>query len=387
MPSPGFPAYRTYRARLRRIQQRMSLRNRLVLSHVMVLLLALAAMAAISALIEVWLGLDDIEGDVVLQIGLLFGLGAAFPASVALSRFLLRPLDKVRAATRRLAEGHYDDILELPSEPGLAALVEDVNTLAAALADTQRRRARLISEVAHEMRTPITLLRGQIEGVADGIFIPDEAMFASLADDLHRLQRLAGDLSSLSRSEEAAFDLHRKPTDVATLARATAERLRPQYEDQTVALAVDAGTPVSASCDPDRITQILVNLLGNALAACDPHGHVALSVHTEPSLGDHVIVRVMDDGIGIAEHDLERIFHRFERLEHPGRPAAAGGSGIGLTIARGIARAHGGDITAESAGLGKGATFTLRLPQEPAPEGGMPQDPADSIDPSAPERR
>lgn len=220
------------------------------------------------------------------------------------------------------------------------------------------------------MRTPITLLRGQIEGVADGIFIPDEAMFASLADDLHRLQRLAGDLSSLSRSEEAAFDLHRKPTDVATLARATAERLRPQYEDQTVALAVDAGTPVSASCDPDRITQILVNLLGNALAACDPHGHVALSVHTERSPG-HVIVRVTDDGIGIAEHDLERIFHRFERLEHPGRPAAAGGSGIGLTIARGIARAHGGDITAESAGLGKGATFTLRLPQEPAPEGGI----------------
>jgi histidine kinase len=139
-----------------------------------------------------------------------------------------------------------------------------------------------------------------------------------------------------------------------------------------VTLVVDAGTPVGAFCDPDRITQVLVNLLGNALTACDPHGHVALSVHTEPSPGHHVIVRVMDDGIGIAEHDLERIFHRFERLEHPGRPAAAGGSGIGLTIARGIARAHGGDITPESAGPGKGATFTLRLPQEPAPGGDMP---------------
>lgn len=372
MPPSPVPALHKSRARPRRILQRLSLRNRLVLSHVMVLLLALLAMAAISALIEVWLGFDDVEGDVVLQVGLLFGVAAAFPASVALTRFLLRPLDRVRAATRRLAEGHYDDILELPSEPGLAALVEDVNTLAAALADTERRRARLISEVAHEMRTPITVLRGQIEGVADGIFIPDEAMFASLADDLHRLQRLAGDLSSLSRSEEGAFDLHRKPTDVATLARATAERLRPQYDDQMVTLVVDAGATVGASCDPDRITQVLVNLLGNALAACDPHQHVALTVHTEPSLTHHVIVRVMDDGIGIAEHDLERIFHRFERLEHPGRPAAVGGSGIGLAIARGIARAHGGDITAESAGLGKGATFTLRLPQEPAPGGGMP---------------
>ena len=227
MSPSGFPAYHRCRARLRRIQQRLSLRNRLVLSHVMVLLLALAAMAAISALIEVWLGFDDIEGDVVLQIGLLFGVAAAFPASLALSRFLLRPLDRVRAATRRLAEGHYDDVLELPSEPGLAALVEDVNTLAAALADTERRRARLISEVAHEMRTPITILRGQIEGMADGIFIPDEAMFASLADDLDRLQRLAGDLSSLSRSEEGAFALHRKPTDVAMLARSHSRATAP----------------------------------------------------------------------------------------------------------------------------------------------------------------
>lgn len=115
-----------------------------------------------------------------------------------------------------------------------------------------------------------------------------------------------------------------------------------------------------------------MNLLGNALAASDRHGHVVLSAHTEPSPGHHVIVRVMDDGIGIAEHDLERIFHRFERLEHPGRTAATGGSGIGLTIARGIARVHGGDITAESDGLGKGATFTLRLPQADGPGAGRP---------------
>ena len=372
MPPSRLRVCHRCRARMRRAQERLSLRNRLVLSHVMVLVLALLAMAAISALIEVWLGFADIQGDVVLQVGLLFGGAAAFPASVALSRFLLRPLDRVRAATRRLAEGHYDDVLELPSEPGLAALVEDVNKLAAALADTERRRARLISEVAHEMRTPITILRGQIEGMADGIFTPDGAMFASLADDLDRLQRLAGDLSSLSRSEEGAFDLRRRHADVAMLARSTAERLRPQYDDQMVTLSVDAGTPVVALCDPDRITQVLVNLLGNALAACDRRGHVALSVHAGPSPAHHVIVRVMDDGIGIAEHDRERIFHRFERLEHPGRPAAAGGSGIGLTIARGIARAHGGDITAESAGLGKGATITLHLPQDHVPAGGQP---------------
>ncbi|MFB6551667.1 sensor histidine kinase [Streptomyces sp. NPDC056405] len=360
-----FPAYHRCRARLRRLQERLSLRDRLVLSHVMVLLLALLAMAATSVLIEVWLGLEDVEGDEVFKVGLLCGVAAAFPASVALSRFLLRPLDRVRAATHRLAAGHYDDILELPSEPGLAALVEDVNTLAATLADTERRRARLVSEVAHEMRTPITILRGQIEGMADGIFVPDDAMFASLADDLDRLQRLAGDLSSLSRLEEGAFALHRKATDVAALARSTAEQLRSQYDDQMVTLIMDAATPTVAFCDADRITQVLVNLLGNALTACGRHGRVAVSVHRDPHPAHHVVVRVVDDGIGVAEHDLKRIFHRFERLEHPGRPAAAGGSGIGLTIARGIARAHGGDIAADSAGPGKGATFTLRIPQEP----------------------
>ncbi|MCX5328214.1 MULTISPECIES: HAMP domain-containing sensor histidine kinase [unclassified Streptomyces] len=113
----------------------------------------------------------------------------------------------------------------------------------------------------------------------------------------------------------------RSATDVATLARSTAERLHPHYDDQKVTLAVDAGTPAAAVCDPDRITQVLVNLLGNALAACDRHGHVAVFVHSEPSPGHHVIVR-------------------------------------------GVARAHGGDITAESDGLRKGATFTLRLPQD-----------------------
>ena len=99
-----------------------------------------------------------------------------------------------------------------------------------------------------------------------------------------------------------------------------------------------------------------------------------------------MIVRIVDDGIGIAEHDRERIFHRFERLERPGRPAAVGGSGIGLAIARGIARAHGGDITAESAGLGKGATFSLRLPHDPVSGGGMPPVAPDSIDLSTRQR-
>ncbi|MBQ0825467.1 HAMP domain-containing histidine kinase [Streptomyces sp. RG38] len=347
----------------------------MILSHLAVLLIAQAAMGAARAIVEgpakgyldpaAQIHRQDGPIDSDLALGLGLGTAAAFLAAVVLSRFLLRPLDNVRSATHRLAEGHYDDVLTVPSEPGLAALVQDVNSLAATLADTERRRARLVSEIAHEMRTPITILHGQIEGMADGIFTPDDAMFASLADDLDRLRRLASDLSSLSQAEEGAFALRSASTDVAALARATARRLRPQYDDQGITLTVDADTPAVISGDPDRITQVLINLLGNALTASHPGGHVVLSVHggtgtrTAPR---HVTVGVTDDGIGIAEHDLNRIFTRFERIKHPGRPSPAGGSGIGLTIARGIAEAHGGSLTVASPGVGRGSTFTLRLP-------------------------
>ncbi|WP_326793556.1 ATP-binding protein (plasmid) [Streptomyces sp. NBC_00841] len=358
-------------ARVDRLVRRLPplpLTIRLALSHVAVLVVALMAMSVAADTFDVFdrRGLvgrpGHVDFDPLVGSALTVGATAALVLSLVFSRFLLRPLRRVRAATHRLADGHYGDVLDVPREPGLAALVEDVNRLAAALADTERRRARLVSEIAHEMRTPITILSGQIEGIADGIFAPDDAMFASLTDDLARLRRLADDLSSLSLVEESAFTLHPAPTDVTALAQATAERLRPQFDDSQVALHVTPGPQVTTLLDPGRITQVLVNLLGNALVACDPGGRVSVTVHTNPDPTPHVEIRVEDTGIGITDHDLARIFARFERIEHPGRPAPAGGSGIGLTIARGIARAHGGDINVASLGLGRGATFTVRLP-------------------------
>ncbi|MFI6735263.1 sensor histidine kinase [Nonomuraea sp. NPDC050451] len=200
------------------------------------------------------------------------------------------------------------------------------------------------------MRTPITILNGQIEGMADGIFTPEDAMFASLTDDLTRLRRLTDDLSNLSRAEEGASSLQHSLTDVTALTRTTVEKLRPQFDDGQVTLAMTPGPPVKALLDSGRIAQVLVNLLGNALRACDPGDRVSVTVRTGDGPAPHVEITVQDDGLGIAAHDLTRIFTRFERVEHPGRPAPAGGSGIGLTIARGITRTHGGDITASSEG-------------------------------------
>jgi signal transduction histidine kinase len=295
-----------------------------------------------------------------LTLSFVASLAVGITIAVVVSRLVLRPLDHIRAATHRLAAGHYGEQIAPPRVPELNRLAGDVNQLAAQLADVERRRARLISEVAHEMRTPLTTLRGQLDGLSDGIFAPSDELLASLIDDIDRLHRLASDLSTLSLASESAFVLRPTDTDLTALAWRAADRLRPQFDDADVVLRVDASTPVRAVADTDRVEQVLVNLLGNALAASNPGGTV--TVRTAQDHG-HAVLTVTDTGIGIAAADLDRVFQRFERVEHAGRPAPASGSGIGLTIARGIAAAHGGgDLTAHSGGIGCGASFQLRIP-------------------------
>jgi histidine kinase len=236
-------------------------------------------------------------------------------------------------------------------------LATDVNTLAAALADTESRRTRLLGDVAHEMRTPLTALDGYVEGLIDGVFAPTSDIFASLSDELRRLHRLANDLSSLSRTQERGLDLHPVDADLADLTRRAAARLAPQFLDAQVTLTVNADPVLPVNVDPDRITQVLTNLLGNALLATPSGGTVTVTAHLTAGGGEVVVT---DTGVGLAEQDVERVFERFYRA--PGQSRRSTGSGIGLTIARGIARGHGGDVTASSAGPGQGASFTLAVP-------------------------
>ncbi len=293
-----------------------------------------------------------------LIVGLLISVAVAVLVAIAVTARLLRPLNAVRTATRDIAAGNYAARVPLPGEPELAALAGDVNSLALALGDTESRRIRLLGDVAHEMRTPLTTLDGYVEGLIDGVFLPDPELFASLDAELRRLHRLADDLSSLSRTEEQGLELHLADADLAELARRAAGRLAPQFGDAQVSLAVvDADAPLPVRVDVDRVTQVLTNLLGNALVATPAGGAVTLTVRRR---GDHAAASVSDTGVGLDAADLERVFERFYRA--PGAARRAAGSGIGLTIARGLARAHGGDVTASSAGRGNGATFTLSLP-------------------------
>ncbi len=297
-----------------------------------------------------------------LLVGVLASVAAAGLAAAFVTSRLLRPLNTVRAATRRIAAGHYQASVPVPGVPELAALAGDVNTLAAELASTEARRTRLLGEVAHEMRTPLTALGGYAEGLIDGVFAPEPEILGAVSDELRRLRRLADDLSALSRAEEQRLELHPADADLAGLARRAAGRLAPQFADRQVTLAVHAPGPLPVRADPDRITQVLTNIIGNALAATPAEGTVTVQARTA---GQRAEVSVTDTGAGLAAGDLERVFERFYRA--PGQPRRSSGSGIGLTIARNIARAHGGEVTTSSPGPGRGATFVLTLPLRTSP--------------------
>ena len=292
-----------------------------------------------------------------LMFGTLASVIAAALAAVLVTRRLSRPLNAVRTATRLIAAGRYEASVPVPREPELAGIAGDVNTLAARLADTETRRTRLLGEVAHEMRTPLTALEGYVEGLIDGVFAPEPEVLGAASDELRRLRRLADDLSALSRAEERRLDLHFADTDLADLARKAAGRLAPQFSDGNVALIIRGTGPLPVKADQDRVTQVLTNIIGNALAATPAGGSVIVETRARAPLAQAMVT---DSGAGLAEADLERVFERFYRV--PGQPRRSTGSGIGLTIARNIARAHGGDVTAASAGPGDGATFTLSLP-------------------------
>jgi histidine kinase len=293
--------------------------------------------------------------DVALAIGVAAGLAAAIVLGALVARRLLRSLATVQEATRTMATGDYRSRVPEPSERELAELAADVNTLGEALLETEQRRARLIGEVAHELRTPLTTIGGYMEGLLDGVREPDEVTFAAVADEARRLHRLADDLALLSRAEEGALDLHLDEHDLTGLAARVVDYLRPQFDDAGVTVTVEGGE-ARTRVDPDRMMQVFVNLLGNALAHTPPGGRVSLRTRTGSG---SVCAEVSDTGSGIPPGELERVFERFYRV---GGTERAAGRGIGLTIARGIARAHGGDVRATSPGPNQGTTFTLTLP-------------------------
>jgi histidine kinase len=294
-------------------------------------------------------------------IAAVLALIAGVASAVVLWRIIITPLQQVAYSTQRIADGRYSERVDVPTESGLAMakLVISFNQMAAALEQTEQERVALLSNVSHELRTPLTGLRGYVEGMMDGLFAADEETFAWMSQEIERLQRLVNDIQNLSRIEAGQFSLNFQDFELTAVVQRTINQLRPQAQSKDVMLTADPlPTPVNVHADVDRSTQVLINLIGNAIRYTPEGGQIVVFVNTE---GHHAHIAVQDNGIGIPAEALPYLFERFYRVDNS-RARKSGGSGIGLTIARHLVWAMGGEITVGSQGEKKGSTFSFTLP-------------------------
>lgn len=298
----------------------------------------------------------------MLQALLLSG-GAATLVAVAVSLLLsariVTPVRQMLRASRRIAAGHYAERVPISGSDELAALAAELNTMAGELEAVERRRVALIGDVAHELRTPLATIEGYTEGMLDGVVEPTVETWALIHDEVGRLTRLVSDLQELSRAEARQLALHPAPVAPAALVERARARLAPQYAEKGVALSAEPAPHLPlVEADADRILQVLVNLLGNALRATPPGGQVRILAWRD---AEGVTVEVADTGVGIAPEHLPHLFERFYRIDKA-RARALGGHGIGLTISKALVEAHGGRIWASSPGPGQGASVAFILP-------------------------
>ena len=217
----------------------------------------------------------------------------------------------------------------------------------------------MVNDVSHELNTPLSVIQLEAAGLRDGLHSPDAAS-EHIIQEVERLRGLVTDLDWLAETDHGELQLHLETAALDELLIAELERWQPQAEARGVRLSLQVadGLP-EIVCDRGRISQALGNLLGNAISSVDPGGSVALNVRNDADAG--VTISVVDDGIGIDPADLPHIFDRFYRTQQA-RERGVQGTGLGLAITRAIVEAHGGSVEAASAGPGRGATFTIRLP-------------------------
>ncbi|MBI4278591.1 MAG: HAMP domain-containing protein, partial [Armatimonadetes bacterium] len=265
-------------------------------------------------------------------------LAAAFAASLVETRRSVTPLRSLMEASQRIAAGRYGERVPVHGEDELGRLGASFNRMAEALARTEEQRRALIADVAHELRTPLSGIKGYMEGLIDGVIPAGVETFQTVHREADRLQRLVSDLQDLSRLEAGQVALQARRAEVGALVQAAVARLRPQFDDKEIAVAVEVGADLPVVVvDEDRIVQVMINLLGNALQFTPAGGRVRVEARRGP---EGARVTVTDTGVGIPVEHLPHLFERFYRVDRS-RSRAAGGSGIGLTIARHLVEAHG----------------------------------------------
>ncbi len=294
-----------------------------------------------------------------LMIAALSAILTGLLTSLFLAREILRPLQQLVTSSQRIANGRYNERINVPGSLELASVAIHFNQMAEALEQIEQQRVALIGNVSHELRTPLTGIEGYLEGMMDGLFPKNDETIAQMFQEVRRLRRLVDDLQALSKVEAGQIPLHLSEFDLIPLVERIVGQLQPQAVAQTIEITTDTPKQLVVYADPDRTAQVALNLLGNAIRYTPEGGSIRLQVTTGPRMAEII---VQDTGIGIPGEALPYVFERFYRVD-PSRARQSGGSGIGLTISRHLAWAMGGELTAYSAGLGQGSTFCFRVPQ------------------------
>ena len=252
----------------------------------------------------------------------------AVVASLFVARQIAKPIHGMVGATQRIASGHYDERLSVDkSRVGdeLASLANSFNDMAASLQQTEERRLALVGDVAHEMRAPITVLEGNLEGLIDGVVKSTPETWAKLHDEAGRLRRFVDDLQELSRAEAGHIPLSLTTVSPETIVQRAVERLAPQFSEKGLRLALVPGNELpSVIADGDRAVQVLTNLLTNALRYTPAPNEVSVATARDDGM---VSFTVRDAGMGLSQEHLAHLFERFYRVDKS-RSRASGGSGI-----------------------------------------------------------
>ena len=274
-----------------------------------------------------------------------------------LARGMTQPLRDMAAAARRLEQGDYTTRVHVRGLDEVGQLAAAFNRMSAELEDLERSRRDLVANVSHELKTPIAAIRAHLENLADGVEEADPKTLQVMLAQTERLTRLVDQLLDLSRLESGEAPFHREVVAIAPLVARVISEITIGRSISDVRLDADVADDVVADADPERIHQVLFNLVDNAVRFTPPGGAISvIGTHVD----GRVRLQVVDTGVGIAPDHLPRVFERFYRVD-ASRSRDDGGTGIGLAIARSIVEGHGGRIVADSE-PGHGSTFTFDLP-------------------------
>lgn len=271
--------------------------------------------------------------------------------SFLFSRRMTRPINELTSAAASIEEGNLKSRVMIIPDDEIGRLSQAFNRMAQALDTQESLRKKLTSNIAHELRTPISAIRGELEGMLDGLIAPEKQNIQSLYDETGRLIKILEGIEELSRAEASTLDLNKQNLVLKPFIKNITDRFGKILRDKGISFELLCDDSLSVSADPDKLSQIIINLLSNAIKATGTNGRIWIKCHADKK---QVQIETGDTGTGISPDDLPFIFERFYK-------SSGRGLGIGLTIVKELTEAHGGKILVQSR-QGDGAVFTVSLP-------------------------